>query len=164
MRARHILALSAFCCVALAAHFVLADNPRLAQLQWLEGRWLGVYSSKKAGEKSTHVNEDWRTLVNRMESIGYTMKGDSLVDFERVDIRESGPYLLYEAHPMGQEPAVFHSIQIGEKSVVFENLAHDFPQRVAYELVNDDSLLAWIEGPGKDGKTKRIQFPYRRVK
>jgi len=141
-----------------------ADTPKISRVHWLEGRWLGVYTSKKAGELPTHVNEDWRVYGDRLSSFGVTMQGDSILDFESVDIRESGPYLIYEAHPKGQKPAVFHSIEIGEKSVVFENLAHDFPQRVAYELVSDDSLLAWIEGPGKDGKTKRIQFPYRRVK
>jgi hypothetical protein len=58
---------------------------------------------------------------------------------------------------------VFHSITITENSIVFENLAHDFPQRVGYQLVGPDSLMAWIEGP-RNGKMKRIEFPYQRVK
>ena len=164
MRARHILALFAFCSVALAAHLVFAANPKITQLQWLEGRWDSVSEAKRQGTTTVRVNEDWRLVGDTMSSMGVTLMGDSLIDAESVYIREMGSVLVYEAHPMGQRPAVFHSIKIGEKSVVFENLAHDFPQRVAYELVSDDSLLAWIEGPGKDGKTKRIQFPYRRVK
>ena len=53
--------------------------------------------------------------------------------------------------------------------MVFENLQHDFPQRVAYERQGAD-LLAWIEGPSKGtmlgtapGPLQRIEYPYRRV-
>jgi len=45
--------------------------------------------------------------------------------------------------------------------VVFENLQHDFPQRVGYKR-DGDALLAWIEGP-RNGQTRRIEFPYRKV-
>lgn len=164
MRARYPLALVAFSCAALAAHLVFADNPKITQVHWLAGRWESMSKAKRPGTTSVRVNEDWHASGDMMTSMGVTLMGDSLIDAESVSIREMGPVLVYEAHPMGQRTAVFHSIKISEKSIVFENLAHDFPQRVAYELVNDDSLLAWIEGPGKDGKTKRIQFPYRRVK
>ena len=47
-------------------------------------------------------------------------------------------------------------------SVVFEAPEHDFPQRVGYRRVGSDSVLAWVEGTMK-GKTRRIEFPYRRV-
>lgn len=164
MRARHILALFICTGVAFGARLVLADNPKITRLNWLVGRWQSTSEAKHPGTKTVRVNEDWHLTGDVMSSMGVTLLGDSLVDAELVNIREMGSVLVYEAHPMGQGSAVFHSIKIGEKSIVFENLAHDFPQRVAYELVNDDSLLAWIEGPGRDGKTKRIQFPYRRVK
>lgn len=164
MRARHILALSICTGIAFAAHLVFADNPKITQLHWLVGRWQNVSETKRHATTTVRVNEDWRLVGDVMASMGVTLMGDSLVDAESVYVREMGSVLVYEAHAMGQKSAVFHSIKIGEKSIVFENLAHDFPQRVAYELVSDDSLLAWIEGPGKDGKTKRIQFPYRRVK
>ena len=45
---------------------------------------------------------------------------------------------------------------------MFENAAHDFPQRVGYRVAGGDSLLAWIEGT-RDGQVRRIEFPYRRV-
>jgi hypothetical protein len=51
---------------------------------------------------------------------------------------------------------------VGERSVVFENLRHDFPQRIGYERTAADRLLAWIEGP-QDGQMKRIEYPYSRV-
>ena len=50
-----------------------------------------------------------------------------------------------------------------DSTVVFENRTHDFPQRVGYRKVGADSLLAWIEGE-RNGRTRRIEFPYRRVR
>ena len=44
---------------------------------------------------------------------------------------------------------------------VFENPAHDFPQRVIYKR-DGDKLNARIEGT-KDGKTRGIDFPYTRI-
>jgi hypothetical protein len=35
---------------------------------------------------------------------------------------------------------------------VWENPAHDFPTLIAYRKGPGDSLLARIEGPGRDGK------------
>ncbi len=155
MRARHALSSAALC--ICTAFLVAADNPRTTQLSWLTGEWKSV-------RKSAVVVEKWSAAGNSLINVGYTVNGDSLLDYETVIIRPHGTRLAYEAHPMGQETATFLSKTLTASSVVFENLEHDFPQRVAYELVNDDSLLAWIEGPGNDGKTKRIQFPYRRVK
>jgi hypothetical protein len=53
------------------------------------------------------------------------------------------------------------SAAIDESTVVFENPAHDYPQRVAYTR-KGDSLLAWIDGT-VSGKSRRVDFPYRRV-
>jgi hypothetical protein len=44
----------------------------------------------------------------------------------------------------------------------FENPLHDFPRRIVYELVNNDSLHAWIDG-GPEGTGKRNDFYYKRV-
>lgn len=151
-----------FHCVALFL-FILActrdadaKDTALKRLAWLEGRW-------ERNSPAMVVQEQWLpALGNTMMCIGRTVKGDSLVDYELVIIREHGARFAYEAHPAGQETATFLSTTITESSIVFENLQHDFPQRVGYQLIGGDSLLAWIEGPSK-GQTKRIEFPYRRV-
>jgi len=48
-------------------------------------------------------------------------------------------------------------------SVVFENLRHDFPQRIIYRRVSEDSLIARIEGM-INGAKRSIDFPYRKIK
>jgi hypothetical protein len=69
--------------------------------------------------------------------------------------------LEYEAHPSGRPSAVFTARTATANDVVFENAAHDFPQRVGYKR-DGDSLLAWVEGT-TNSKSRRVEFPYRRV-
>ena len=108
------------------------------------------------------VEEQWMApRAHTMLSAGRTIRGDKLVEFESVLIREQGGVLAYESHPSGQASAVFLSTAVEENSVVFENPRHDFPQRIGYRR-EGDSLLAWIEGP-RNGQTRRVEFPYRRV-
>jgi len=96
-----------------------------------------------------------------MVNVGRTVQADKLVEYEMVLIREQEGQLAYEAHPSGQPSAVFMSRTVGNREVVFDNLQHDFPQRVGYKR-DGDALLAWIEGP-RNGQTRRIEFPYRKV-
>jgi len=133
-----------------------AEVATLGRLAWLEGRW-------EMSRSGRIIQEEWLpALGNTMMCIGRVVNGDSLVDHEIVILRQHGSRLAYEAHPMGQQPATFLSTHISDNSVVFENLAHDFPQRIGYQRQGKDSLLAWVEGPS-NGKTKRNEFAYRRV-
>jgi hypothetical protein len=131
--------------------------PTIARVGWLAGCW-------EAKRGSRTIQEHWMApLGNTMLSVGRTVRGDSLTDFELVIIRAGGSGLAYEAHPSGQASAVFLATSITERSVVFENRQHDFPQQVAYERRGADSVLAWIAGP-MNGQERRIEFAYARVK
>jgi hypothetical protein len=46
--------------------------------------------------------------------------------------------------------------------VVFENLQHDFPQRIIYRSLSGDRLAARIEGV-RGGLLKGIDYPMKRV-
>ena len=83
-------------------------------------------------------------------------------EYEFVVLEKRDDRLAYEAHPSGQPPPSSCHSEVGETSVVFENAQHDFPQRVGYQQRGPDSLLAWIEG-SRDGRVRRIEFPYTRV-
>jgi hypothetical protein len=134
---------------------VPARSSGIDDVAWLTGCW--EYSS---GART--VEEHWLAPRGRtMMNAGRTVNGDKLVEFETVIIREQDGRLAYEAHPSGQPSAVFLSQRVADREVVFENLQHDFPQRVGYKR-DGDSLVAWIEGP-RNGQTRRIEFPYHRV-
>lgn len=113
------------------------------------------------------VEEEWLTVDQlRMVGAGRVYRKPRLVKSEeehtRIELR-AGHY-IYLAVPADQPPDSFPAIENSDKRVVFENKAHDFPQRIGYERVTADSVLAWVEGPGKGGVTRRIEYPYHRVR
>jgi hypothetical protein len=141
---------------ALVVALQAAVAPRIDRVAWLQGCW-----ELRNGDRV--VEETWlRPRASSMLGAGRTTRGERLVEYEFVLIRESGNQLAYEAHPSEQDSAIFMSTTIGERAIVFENLKHDFPQRIGYERRTPDSLLAWVEGP-QGGQTKRIEFPYAKV-
>src|SRR5262249_45622254 len=127
----------------------------IQRVAWLARCW-------ELSSNGRTVEEHWMAPRGKnMINAGRTMKGDTLVEFEQVVLREEGDRLAYEAHPSSQPSAVFMSTTVGDGSVVFENPDHDFPQRVGYDR-KGDALVGWIEGM-RDGKIRRIEFPYRHV-
>jgi hypothetical protein len=48
-----------------------------------------------------------------------------------------------------------------DKKFVFENITHDFPQRIIYHFVDDKNLTARIEGE-VDGKMESSDFIYKK--
>ncbi len=83
--------------------------------------------------------------------------------YELVVVRERARVLTYHAHPSGQASAVFTAQSVSDSFVVFENVAHDFLQRVGYRRVGSDSLVGWIEG-AVQGTTRHVEFPYARTR
>jgi len=141
--------------------FLLAIGPPQAgaveRIAWLQGCW-------QTSSPQRIIEEHWTAPRGRsMLGVGRTLRGDSLVEYELVVVRERAGVLTYHAHPSGQAGAVFTAQALSDSVVVFENPAHDFPQRVGYRRVGTDSLLAWIEGPIQ-GTARRVEFPYVRAR
>src|SRR5687767_4613821 len=113
--------------IAIASNGAVVAQPAgIQRLAWLQGCW-EVVSPERT------VEEHWMAPRGKsMVGVGRTVRGDSLVEYELVVVREQGDRLAYEAHPSGQPTAVFLSRAVSDSSVVFENLEHDFPQRVGY--------------------------------
>ncbi len=130
----------------------------LNQLAWLAGKW----RMERAGRV---VDEQWMApAAGVMLGMSRTVVRGKVVEHEFTQIREGpGGALFYIAQPSGQKEAAFQVLSLSEREAVFENKQHDFPQKITYTLQADGSLLAVIEGPGKDGTTRRIEFPYKRI-
>ena len=110
------------------------------------------------------VDENWMAPSGRaMVGVSRTVRRDSLSGYELIVVREVDGALAYRAHPSGQAGATFLAREATDSTVVFSNPENDFPHHVGYRRVGADSLVAWIKGP-RGGQTRRIQFPYRRVR
>jgi len=141
---------------ALALVTWAGPSARVTQVAWLAGCWEQASGSRL-------IEEQWtRPRGGLMLGIGRTVRGDSLVEYEQTRIFERGGRLVYGANPSGQAPAEFESIELSDSSVTFENLDHDFPQRVRYRRRGADSLIGRVEGM-RGGKLRGVDFPYARV-
>jgi hypothetical protein len=149
-----IVALVSFLCVADAG---FAQEVTVNRVAWLQGCW-------RSTRGETTIDEQWMAPRGGvMLGMGRTVRGNKLVEFELVLIKEHEGKLAYEAHPSGQPIATFTAAIASDSSVVFENRQHDFPQRVGYRRNGADALDAWIEGQA-NGKSRRVDFSYRRAR
>ena len=143
---------------AMLAQAADGKNPTVASLAWLTGTW----SFERNGRV---VTERWAAPAGGvMLGTSHTVAQEKTIEYEFVVIRadERGD-IFYVAKPSGQREASFKLVRLAAREAVFENPEHDFPQRISYVLKEDGMLLASIDG-AKNGKSRRVEFPYRPVK
>ncbi len=97
-----------------------------------------------------------------MLGVSSTVVRDSLREWEHLMIGPTPAGLAYVARPSRQAETSFPATMITDSLLVFENPAHDFPQRILYRRRGSDSVVARIEGP-RGGQMRGIDFPYARV-
>ena len=128
----------------------------LARAGWLAGCW-----EIRAPNRVTL--EMWMPpLGDLMLGASRTTVGAATSEFEQLKLKAEGDRIVYVAAPSGQKETSFPSITIADTLMVFENTAHDFPQRIIYRRRGADSIIARIEGPGPNG-TRGVNFPMRRA-
>jgi len=154
MRPTAVLVASAIAC--LTANETRAQAP-IDRAAWLAGCWRRQTANRV-------VDEQWMAPAGGvMLGMGRTVIDGALREFEYVRITDVNGALVYHAEPSGQKPADFKAKSITDEELVFEDLAHDFPQRVRYRRVAADSMVARIEGT-MNGKERSVDFPYTRVR
>jgi hypothetical protein len=130
-----------------------------SDLQQLSGTW-------KMETKRGAIYENWtRTGKEEMQGKSYKLNGTDTVVLENVRLSKSADGLFYIPVVSDQnagKPVSFKMIDSKNKTFVFENKEHDFPQRIIYHIVSKDSVHAWIEGT-KNGKEGRSDYYFRRV-
>jgi hypothetical protein len=120
-----------------------AAAPRLDSLAWMAGSWV----SDSAG---TRTEEHWTAPIGGlMVGMNRLVIGGQARAFEFMHIREQGDTIVYLAQPSGRPATPFTMIELGNRRAMFENRAHDFPQRIIYWLAPDGSLKARVEGTVK---------------
>ena len=145
--------------VLMSSLSVCAQQAKVAELGWLAGCW--EMSDVKRG---LVINEIWmKPAGNAMMGVGRTIKAGTLADYEFLRIVEDGDGLSYISRPSAnKEDTSFRLKTHSTGELVFENLAHDFPQRIIYKA-SGDRLAARIEGT-RNGKLRGIDFAYTRVR
>ena len=136
---------------ALAAAQAAAD-PVEPDLDWLAGYWLSC-------EDGVEVSETWSNRRGGIMLGASLTSGDDAFGWEQTRIEADGEGLSFHAQPRGQPPASFRLVRSRPGEAVFENPAHDFPQRVIYRR-EGDRLTGRIEGRAQ-GRDQAMQWNYR---
>jgi len=126
------------------------------RLSWISGCWEG-----RTGNRVT-VEHWMKPDGGLMMGMSRTVVAGKASEFEFLQIRQQGTDVVYIAKPSGQAEASFRLAHSSDREAVFENPAHDFPQRIIYRLQADSSLLARIEGLA-NGVEKGIDYPMKRA-
>ena len=150
------LALVPLLAVAIAPSVGRAQGAVIDQVRWLAGCW-------EVSSGARRVIERWAPPDSgAMVGSSRTFINGAPRGSERLRLFARGDTLVYAADPSGQRPTEFASTSVTEREVVFENPAHDFPQRIVYTRAGADSVIARIEGD-RAGRRASLSFPFRRI-
>lgn len=138
--------------LALAA---CAHMPARAQdmPDWMAGHWLACAGGQ--------VSETWSGAGSGI-LVGTNVTRGARTSFEwlRVGPGSAGG-LSYYSSPNGAPVTEFAMVSNDGARAVFENPAHDFPQRIIY-VRNGDVMVARIEGP-IDGELQAMEWRFVRA-
>lgn len=128
----------------------------LGKLEWLVGSW-----SIEDKRMQTSHEEHWtRPHLNLMLGLNRTMKRDKTLAVEHLQIVDTGDKIVYTAWPGGQEGTSFKLAGRGDRRAIFENPAHDFPQRILYWR-DEAGLHAELDGT-VHGQRRRSTWSWQR--
>jgi len=149
----------AFTLIALAlatsVHAAPADD--VAALGWMAGSWI-------AEKDGVVTRETWLPPVGgAMAGAGQTNPAGRPASIEHMKITAEPAGATFTAIVPGQPPTPFVLRSGGAAGeAVFENPAHDFPQRVIYRRCGED-LCARVEGTLR-GRTASESWRYQRLR
>lgn len=132
---------------------VIAQNTSdMDKLLWIVDSWVSA-----SGESRSY--EEWKKIDNSLyEGNSRTVKNGEVTFSEQLKIVSTEDGIFYIADVKhNPAPVKFRLTSISDTSAVFENPEHDFPKKITY-MLEDGNLHAYIEGPGKEGITKKIDF------
>ena len=130
--------------------------PPLSAISFMSGCWTGP--SANGGTIEEQYTDASANLV-----IGMTryLRGERVVDFEFTTIERTDTSFVMTPRPKGVKSDSFPLKTIEASKAVWENLKHDFPQRIIYRKGEDGTLIARIEGTTPRGD-RHVEWVMRR--
>lgn len=123
--------------------------------EWMAGSWLLDADGKRVEEQWT--NADGGLMLGMSKTV--SRQGKAAFEFLR--IVEADGKLVYLAMPHARPATQFALKSADDSRITFENLEHDYPQRILYWRTGD-KLCARVEGT-IDGKLEYEELCYLRV-
>ena len=135
-------------------------NEKIKAASWLIGSW-----ANKSADGS--LTENWVELNDStFQAQSYYVKEKDTLHFESIILQQKGKYLIYNAAVKGQnndQPIAFKLSPGTAKELIFENLKHDYPQKISYTKITAGSMIAKISGI-QQGKPSSEEFSMKKIK
>jgi hypothetical protein len=136
------------------------EKSKIVGADWLLGKW-------ENNSENGNLLETWKKVNDSIYSgESYFIKGKDTLHSEQIKLEQKGENLLYIATVKGQnndEAVTFiHNATI-EKQLVFENLKHDYPQKISYFIISKDNLAIEISGI-QHGKPSSAKYSMKKMK
>ncbi|MEO5570489.1 MAG: DUF6265 family protein [Bacteroidia bacterium] len=131
------------------------------QLKLFEGTW------KMKDESGATMFEEWHKVSDSLYTgENYSVSKDKKQVFETFQLKYVDGKLCYAPTVKNQNEGkeiLFTLKEISDdgKRFVFENLQHDFPQRIIYHFKNKSKLEARVEGT-VEGKERSSDFHFEK--
>lgn len=111
--------------------------------RWMLGSW--EYKSDEG-----LLTESWKKINDSTYAgTSFFMKGKDTVHNETIQLKQLGDKLTYSTTIIGQnnnKAVAFNLTSTTEKSLIFENSTRDYPQKIMYTQISQDSLVTEISG------------------
>jgi len=121
-----------------------AQSNDVDSVSWISGCWIAV-------QGSTEIEEQWmQPKGDTVIGMSRTVRGSRTTGYEYLMVRPGTDRLIYSAVPSGQVATDFVATAVSNALFRVENPDHDFPQKIEYVAVSDDSLRARVYGNVSD--------------
>jgi hypothetical protein len=136
------------------------DYNDVCQFDWLIGRWEIINNDFEMYEIWTKINE-----CNYNAESFVLAHGDTVFyEFVRLEqVRDEYFYCVSVFDQNNADEISFKMVSDSNNTFVFENLEHDFPQRIVYKNLDHNKIHVYIEGH-VEGEYKREDFEFFRQK
>lgn len=132
---------------------------KLENMSWLIGNWENKIDEGLLTETWTKENDSTFSgttyfIINKKDT----------VHSETILLKQLNNQLIYSPTVKGQnndEPVDFKLSSESENTFTFENLKHDYPQKIVYKKVNETNLVATISGM-QQGKQSTESYPMKK--
>lgn len=128
------------------------EKTDMEKLLWIVDSWVSA-----DGESKQY--EEWKIVDDKLiTGSSKTIKNGEVIFSEKLKIINTDEGIFYVADVKhNPEQVRFKLTDVNDSLAVFENPEHDFPKKITY-MHEEGNLHAFIEGPGKDGQNKKIDF------
>lgn len=136
-----------------------SNYKELQKVHWLKGTW--QRQSAKGILTETWQQLDDSTFAGR----SFFVSNRDTLSSETIRLEQRNGKLYYIPIVSGQNDGkaiVFTQTKLSDSTIIFENPAHDFPQKIEYRFQKPDSLIAEVSATIND-TIRRQQFRMKKV-